>query len=372
MRRLWLLLAGLVALILAAVPASASTGTLTITSSTVLTEDHFGPIIVGADGVTLNCAGHSVVGSGAANVWGISLDGRTGVTVKNCTVTGFDRGIVLSSADRNRIVGNTATGNGHGVYLWPSSDENTLVGNTASDNTHQGFFVHGSERNVLKNHVANDNAPGGGFGLGHGGGFNQLVGNTASGNDHGFYLSDTGNNVLQGNTATGGFVGIQVNGGGSGNVLSGNTLSGNDIGINLAFGAYGTTVKGNTATGSGHVGFALVGADVTGNVLDGNTAYANTVNGFLLTEGAHENTLVGNQANNNGDGDKSGDDFTDAGFLVWDGWANTFNGNTAANNDGPGFYVMGSHNTLNANKATSNFMWGGSPDTAPSESRSRR
>jgi parallel beta-helix repeat protein len=124
------------------------------------------------------------------------------------------------------------------------------------------------------------------------------------------------------------------------------------------FGAHVTIVKGNTAVGSGHAGFALVGADVTSNTLTGNVARAKTVNGFLLTDGAHGNTLVGNKAESNGDGDGDGTDYTDAGFLVWDGNANALTGNTATDNDGPGFYTMGSHNTLDANTATGNFMWG--------------
>ena len=63
----------LVALALVAVvapPATASSGTLVITSDTTLTEDHQGNIVIEADNVTLDCAGHTVQGTGYARFSG--------------------------------------------------------------------------------------------------------------------------------------------------------------------------------------------------------------------------------------------------------------------------------------------------------------
>jgi len=56
--------------------ASATTGTLAITGDTTLTEDHLGNVVVAADGVTLDCAEHSISGGGFA---GIRVDFRRGV-----------------------------------------------------------------------------------------------------------------------------------------------------------------------------------------------------------------------------------------------------------------------------------------------------
>jgi hypothetical protein len=41
------------------------------------------PIVISGDRLTLDCAGHAIVGSGAGN--GIELQARRGVTIKNCT-----------------------------------------------------------------------------------------------------------------------------------------------------------------------------------------------------------------------------------------------------------------------------------------------
>ena len=84
--------------------AVGSTGSLSITKDTVLTEDHRGTISIDADGVTLDCAGHRVVGSGydlatgVGDFAGISLRGRSDITVKGCTITGFKVGVIAWGA----------------------------------------------------------------------------------------------------------------------------------------------------------------------------------------------------------------------------------------------------------------------------------
>ena len=57
-------------------PAHATADPLVITKNTTLKADHVGKILIGADGVTLNCAGHNVTGDGTGI--GINLINRTG------------------------------------------------------------------------------------------------------------------------------------------------------------------------------------------------------------------------------------------------------------------------------------------------------
>jgi len=166
--------------------------TLTITTDTTLTEDYFGQIIIEADGVTLDGDGHMIIGPSPGiyihdpNIkWGVTigilLEGRTGVTVKNCRVTGF------------------ATG----FYLY-DSDENTLQGNTANDNAHDGFVLALSSNNTLLNNTANGNGDGDvtGFVLERSFG-NTLQGNTANDNWRGFSLEECDGNIFEANTAKG-------------------------------------------------------------------------------------------------------------------------------------------------------------------------
>ena len=165
--------------------------TLTITTDTTLTEDHFGNIVIDADNVTLDGNGYMIIGPGS-DTWicdpntghfslstGILLEGRTGVTVKNCHVIGFQDGFFLYD-----------------------SDGNTLKGNTAKDNAFIGFILSSSSNNTLLNNTANHNGDpdGTGFALEMSFG-NTLTGNTAKDNFQGFTLEETSGNIFEANTA---------------------------------------------------------------------------------------------------------------------------------------------------------------------------
>ena len=84
-------------------PQALSCGTV-ITSSTRLTADVLGCVgdglVIGADGVTLDLAGHVLSGNAVEDGTdvGIRVAGRRGVKVINGTVGGFSRGIVFESA----------------------------------------------------------------------------------------------------------------------------------------------------------------------------------------------------------------------------------------------------------------------------------
>lgn len=133
--------------------------TTVIMSNTSLTADVTGSIVVGANGITLDCAGHHVsqVSSLIYNGLGIFLDHRSGVTVENCNVTGFNEGIRLLSSSGNSLNGNTASNNGfNGIFLL-SSKGNALTGNTASNNFNDGILLDFSSSNILNDNMANDN-----------------------------------------------------------------------------------------------------------------------------------------------------------------------------------------------------------------------
>jgi hypothetical protein len=96
MRRTVALIGASAMLLVLAAPVAAANGELHITSTTTLTEDQVGNIVIDASGITLDCAGHRVIGSGGPT--GILLDGRTNVTVKNCQVSGFFDGIAFRTS----------------------------------------------------------------------------------------------------------------------------------------------------------------------------------------------------------------------------------------------------------------------------------
>jgi len=244
----------------------------TIKKNTTLT-GNIGPcstfgLVIGVNGITLNCAGHTISGTGTSD--GISLGGSTEVTVKNCKVTGFAVGFVLPSslASGNTLTGNTANNNVvYGFYIYGASG-NTLTGNTANSNGFYGFHLYSSSKNTLTGNTANNNVHLGFLLTGissTGSSSNTLTGNTANSNGYdGFYLeSSSKNNKLTGNTANNnGYDGFYLTGS-SGNKLKGNTANSNtqygyfDNTISSSAGvphwdtgnSYGTTVAKLSATG---------------------------------------------------------------------------------------------------------------------------
>jgi parallel beta-helix repeat protein len=244
--------------------------TLTITTDTTLTEDYFGQIVIDADGVTLDGDGHMVIGPGP-DVWirefdeemnmclpnmpiGILLEGRTGVTVKNCHVTNFSYGFIL--------------GDSHG---------NTLQGNTANGNAYSGFMLESSSNNNLLNNTANGNSDGDaqvGFYLGMSFG-NTLQGNTANGNWVGFSLEESDGNIFEANTAKDNTeFGFQA--WGSNNAFFHNNLIGNTIQVAVAPHGHAARACANTWDDSypsgGNYWSDYEGVDADGDGI-GNTPY---------------------------------------------------------------------------------------------------
>jgi parallel beta-helix repeat protein len=216
---------------------------ITITSNTKLRSDVTARIVIGADGITLNCDGHTISGITTAPATplmnnGITINGRNGVSILNCNVTNFYIGVQLASSNGTFLNGNTATGNGYGFFL-SSSNLNHLATNNASRNGLDGFRLVSSNANGLAGNTANGNS-GSGFSL-LSSNFNALTGNTASRNGlNGFLLVFSNSNGLLGNTANSngsyGFALISSNS----NAVQMNTACGNGL-----FDAFQTGSTGN-------------------------------------------------------------------------------------------------------------------------------
>ncbi|HEV2068166.1 MAG TPA: SMP-30/gluconolactonase/LRE family protein, partial [Acidimicrobiales bacterium] len=90
----------------------------TITANTVLSEN-IGPcagngVLIGADGITFDLGGKRIFGfphAGDGHEAGIRVQDRSGVTVKNGTVTDFDAGVVVEGGGSNAVTGMTIRDN---------------------------------------------------------------------------------------------------------------------------------------------------------------------------------------------------------------------------------------------------------------------
>ena len=108
---------------------SPTAGTLSITANTILTGDHTGTIFISTNSVTLDCNGHTVTGPGTIAGFGVFVSGATGVTVKNCNITGMSNGVILSGGSNGAIIqDNTINGNTTGVKSFGSSNVAPMQG----------------------------------------------------------------------------------------------------------------------------------------------------------------------------------------------------------------------------------------------------
>lgn len=248
-----LALVGVFVLFLAvASSAFGSSGPMLITTDTTLTEDHYGPIGFGADSVTLDCAGHSVIGPSPSG-GGIGVFHRSHVTIRNCHVTGFQYAITMIEDMSSVVVGNRLSNNVVVGLDLVGSENGTFSGNVMSSNRY-GLIV----TRLLPTGLSARN--------------NQIAGNTAANNsDDGFLLREAESNQLIGNRSVG-------NGG---------------RGFSLVEPSFGTTLVGNMAFGNGSDGFVL-DVNSKGHVLDGNTAIGNGGSGFSIASSS--NRLTGNSA----------------------------------------------------------------------------
>lgn len=140
--------------------AFATSGLLTVTSDTTLTEDHYGNVWFAADNVTLDCAGHSVIGPNGAGPWprvGIAAVGRSHVAIRNCRVEGFGHGFSLSAVDSFSLTRNTSARNEGSGFVFGSVSHGVLLRNIATGNAWNGFGAQNAKDIEFTGNIARNN-----------------------------------------------------------------------------------------------------------------------------------------------------------------------------------------------------------------------
>ena len=108
--------------------------------------------------ITLDCAGHTISGTNVPFSAGIVSAGFTGITIKNCNVTGFFQGIYIDFGSNVNLASNTLGGNAFGIFMQRTSGS-TITDNTNDGNSQDGVFM-GFEAsgNTLTGNTANNNS----------------------------------------------------------------------------------------------------------------------------------------------------------------------------------------------------------------------
>jgi parallel beta-helix repeat protein len=342
----------------------------TITGDAVLTFDLDGctgnGINVGADDVTLDCAGNSINGSNSD--YGIYVNGSNNITLKNCTVSYFGNGIRIESSSNNNLINVVATNNGYlaaSAYdgiVFSNSSNNSLINVTASDNLNVGIIFNvGSNNNLTSITVSNNGEHGisataspnnimidvtvdnNGYGgtcpqcQTYGGididedSDNSIVTNSIFTNNYaGIYISEADNNNITNNTVNNNNAGIFIQLS-EGNIITNNTANNNIEGVYL-YSSTDNTLFNNTANNNSDDGFYLYVSD--NNNLTNNTANDNLI-GIQLRIPCNNNNLINNTVNYN----------DDKGILIEPSENNVLTGNTV-NNNPYGLYIDDSPSTL--------------------------
>ena len=113
-----------------------------------------------SDDIVLDCNGRSITGS-ASSFAGITLTGNRGVTVKNCTMSGFASGIYATSVASTTIENNSISGSRSiGVMVY-GSQSSTLRNNTVTGGASTGVTVMVSSSIALVGNTITGNSGGG-------------------------------------------------------------------------------------------------------------------------------------------------------------------------------------------------------------------
>jgi parallel beta-helix repeat protein len=265
-------------------------------------------IIIGANGVTLNCAGHSITGN-LSFYAGVNLTSTTGTVIENCKVSDFDFGFFMATGSNATFTGNIVRGNFYDGFYLPTSN-NTLVNNSAFGTRGSGFEVTGSF-NTLQNDTAK-NSGGNGFTLA--GSYDVIADNSAINNSYhggfcGFDFGGGHDNLFEDNLANHNYCGIYITSSGAEtnrlNLIENNTADYNFLlGYEIAFSLHNKIV-GNTAEYNRGMGFDF---GLSSSSLSHNTASQNRGDGFYFEGSTANNTVRFNIADNNtryGFGDSS-------------------------------------------------------------------
>ena len=87
--------------------------------------------------ITLDCNGYTINGSGVN--YGVSLNGKKQVTIKNCNIENYRVGIAVKRTRYVSMIDNTLTSNRAGIYI-EESENDTILNNVVEGNAVFGMF----------------------------------------------------------------------------------------------------------------------------------------------------------------------------------------------------------------------------------------
>jgi parallel beta-helix repeat protein len=321
-----------------------------------------GSIMVERNNIVVYGAGYALEGAGTGD--GISLTGRSNVTIKSLRIRNFRSGINLTSSSGNTLIANTiknstyygiyldssssnsvsantiTNSTKYGIYLYPSSSSNSISANTITSSTYGGIYLDSSSSNSISANTITNNNDDGIFLVSSSS--NSISGNTITNNTYGMLLYSSSGNTLIANTITNStFSGIYLDSSSS-NSISANTITNDDNGIVL-YSSFSNSVSANTIANNLD-GIYLDSS--SSNSVSVNTITSSTYDGIYL-DSSYSNSISANTITNN----------NDDGIELASSSSNSITTNTITNNKDDGIYLFhySNGNCISANGITSNY-----------------
>jgi parallel beta-helix repeat protein len=294
-------------------------------------------LVVGADNITLDLAGHTISAPSSA----ITGEGHRGVAIENGRVRGDGielsdvhqtrlsnlelARLLLSHSTQNRVANSSINGGDYPVFELDDSDYNLLqdsgvIGystgaylDVGSDyNRIEHSFLHGPEGTgvvIAGNHNRIEESDVYGFTgiVLNGADSNRVIGNTGAGEDQALLLYHSDKNLVEGNAFPSSFYCVICLDGSNGNLIRGNALASAYADVAIRIEGSENRIERNDASGSRSGIGVFSGA---GNTLLRNRADQSVGDpGYLFYEGdgifakdeATDTLLKGNVANRNAD-----------------------------------------------------------------------
>lgn len=261
-------------------------GTLLVPVDTELGQDYSGAIIIDSSGVTLDCAGHRITGTGQGA--GVTVVDANDVTITDCTIEGFEVGIVLANSERSAIEGNRVLDSQAGVVVMESS-QIAVADNTISARD-RGIRIANTRGSAIARNKCSGSSVG--FDLFDATG-NTLSENRATGNDFSaFSLTNADGNVFEQNEVDSSHFGFVLTAS-SDNTLDSNVVARGYGWFSFGFqeGSDGNTVTNNRVTGGGLAFTVYIGS--AGNTFSDNVA-EHAAKGISIASGCVGNVVEGN------------------------------------------------------------------------------
>lgn len=278
----------------------------TITESVTLTTDLLDcpshGLIVEANDVMIDCAGHTIRGLGAANSNGIQSNGTTGVTIKNCVIENFTNGILIQDASDHTVADSTfRNAQWAGIHVRRST--NSVIQGSRFENGYFGaYLVEVANTEINDNNFDHNYAGVAQYGATQ----SSVIRNTVSGSEgsHGIYARNISQSEFMFNEVKYGIAGFTISENSHNNLVAQNSVEYTTLGIVLSNNVTETTMQGND------ISYCDVGIDLKDgsngqtfakdNLVRGNTiAHANEW-GMRVWPGATGNLIYDNYWENTG------------------------------------------------------------------------